>query len=104
MARPKQTIVRGEVIRVRFTSTERRILKSYAERYGITVSSFIRAKALDHTLNARLNPEEIIFLRALIGMANNINTITRKVHIGDHYQMELSEVLSEINTQIKKLR
>ncbi len=104
MARPKQTITRTEIIRARFTPAESRILRSYAQRYAKTVSSFIRAKALDHKFVPRLTQEEIIFLRSLIGMANNLNTIARKTHLGDPYEVELTEALTEINTQIKKLK
>ncbi len=103
MARPKKLIKRVEVVRVRVTSAEARLLRSFADKHGITVSSFIREKILDHKLKPRLTTEETAFLRGLIGMANNLNTITRKVHMGDATGMLLSEALLEIGDQIKKL-
>ena len=104
MARPKQSIKRTEIIRTRFTSAERRLIKSFANNYGITISSFVRAKTLDHKLTPRLTPEEATMLRALIGMANNINAIAKKLHMGDVIDNLIAEAMDGLNEQIKKLK
>lgn len=104
MARPRKTIVKSEVVKVRFTSAEKRLLQSFSDKVGITISEFIRSKSLNHKLTTRLNQEEVVYLRVLIGMATNLNQIAKKVNMGEATQLLISEILIAINNQIQKLK
>ena len=104
MARPRKTIVRSEVVKVRYTSTEKRLLRSFSDSVGITVSEYIRSKSLDYKLTTRLTQEEVAYLRVLIGMATNLNQIAKKVNMGEATNMLVSEILITINNQIRKFK
>lgn len=104
MARPRKTILKSEVVKVRYTSTEKRLLRSFSDRAGITVSEYIRSKSLDHKLKARLTQEEVVYLRALIGMNSNLNQISKKVNMGEATNMLVSEILIAINNIIQKFK
>lgn len=41
---------------------------------------YIRGMALNGKITSRLNEEERLFVRQLIGMANNLNQLTKKGH------------------------
>jgi|GEM_PF-4628759 len=103
MARPKQAVVRTEIMRVRFTLAERRILQSLADRTGLSVAEFIRDVSLNYRIVQR-SDAEIKYLRVLIGMATNLNTLAHKAHLGEITHLMVSEFLIEVNQQVKKLQ
>jgi len=76
----------------------------YASRYGVNVAGFIRDKTLNHEMKQRFTSEEMQILRSLIGMANNLNTLVRKLHLGDFDLHGVDRILDEINTVIRKMR
>lgn len=100
MARPQKTIKRTEIVKVRFTIMEKTLIIAHAKRSNITPSEFIRSKSLNHTVAPRLNEEEVLWLRKLIGMANNLNTIALKANLGD----VVRPLMDEVNSTIEKLR
>ena len=78
--RPKKA-VRKEIIRsIRFSKTEYFIVKQYASKSGLKITVYIRQMALHGKIISRLNEEERQFVRQLIGMANNLNQLTKKGH------------------------
>lgn len=104
MARPRKTIVKSEIIKVRYTATEKRLLKSFADRTGRCISAYIRDQSLDYKILTRLTEEEVTILRGLIGMATNLNQIAKEIHMGQGTHMMFSEILVSINKQIKKMK
>jgi len=76
-----QKPVRKEIIRsIRFSKTEYYILKQNAMKAGTKITAYIRQMALQGKIISRLNEEERQFVRQLIGMANNLNQLTKKGH------------------------
>jgi hypothetical protein len=78
--RPKK-VVRREIIKgIRFTKAEYYVIKQKASKAGTKVCFYIREMALQGKIISRLNDEERLFVRQLIGMANNLNQLTKKGH------------------------
>ena len=78
--RPRK-VVRREIIKgIRFTKAEYYIVKQKALKAGIKICFYIRETALNGKVISRLNEEERLFVRQLIGMANNLNQLTKKGH------------------------
>ena len=78
--RPKKA-VKKEIIRsIRFSKTEYFIFKQHASRSGLKITDYIRQMALHGKIIARLNEEERQFVRQLMGMANNLNQLTKMGH------------------------
>ena len=78
--RPKK-VVRREIIKgIRFTKAEYYVIKQNASKAGTKICFYIREMALNGNINSRLNEEERLFVRQLIGMANNLNQLTKKGH------------------------
>ena len=77
---PKK-VVRREIIKgIRFTKAEYYVIKQKASKAGIKVCFYIREMALQGKIISRLEEEERLFVRQLIGMANNLNQLTKKGH------------------------
>lgn len=78
--RPKKAIKRQSATGVRFTKSEYFIVRQKASKAGLKLSNYIRKMAIDGEVFAAMNPEEKQLLKQLVGMANNINQITKKAH------------------------
>jgi hypothetical protein len=78
--RPKKSVKRDIVKGVRFTKAEYYVVKQKAAKAGIGISLFIRQMAINGKIKPLLDDEERQFVRQLVGMANNINQLTKKGH------------------------
>ena len=78
--RPKKPVKRDIVKGVRFTKSEFYVVKQKAVKAGIGVSLFIRQMAINGKVQPLLNEDERQFVRQLVGMANNLNQLTKKGH------------------------
>jgi hypothetical protein len=78
--RPKQAIKKDTVTGVRFSKLEHFVVKQKAAKAGLGISVYIRQMALNGQVVARLSNEERQFVRAALGIANNLNQLTIKAH------------------------
>jgi hypothetical protein len=92
--------------RILFTETEYSIVEQNASRAGIKISSYIRQMALTGKITPRLNEEERHFVTQLIGMANNLNQLTKLGHqdglvtaamMFEKYRNQIDELLKKFN-------
>ena len=103
--RPKK-VVKKEIIRsIRFSKTEYFIVKQHASRSGLKITVYIRQMALQGKIISRLSEEERQFVRQLIGMANNLNQLTKMGHqegfitavlMFENYKNLMGELLEKI--------
>ena len=89
-----------------FTETEYFMVEQNASRAGIKISSYIRQMALTGKITPRLNEEERHFVTQLIGMANNLNQLTKLGHqdglvtaamMFEKYRKQIDELLKKFN-------
>ena len=78
--RPKKPVKRDIIKGVRFTKAEYYVMKQKAAKAGIGISLFIRQTAINGKIKPLLDEEERQFVRQLVGMANNLNQLTKKGH------------------------
>ena len=104
MARPTKSIKRAEKVTVRYTKLELKLIEKYAYRSGISVAKFVRLKSLDHQLKLRLTEEEADHYRKLVGMANNLNQLTKAANSGQVMTIQILKTLEDINSVINKLQ
>lgn len=82
---------------LRVTETERDLIKAKAAECGLHLSAYLRSASLDAVIVTRNDLIDRETYRALRGIANNLNQLTRKTHIHDEYDKErLHEILSII--------
>ena len=78
--RPKKAVKKEIVRSIRFSKTEYFIVKQHASKSGLKITVYIRQMALHGKIIQRLNEEERQIVRQLIGMANNLNQLTKMGH------------------------
>ena len=93
-------------ITARFTESEKLRLSEEARQIGITISELVRRKSLgSRNIRARVkrSEEEIVTLRSLIGMANNLNQLTKLAHSGILQENEILDTLKKVDRLIDQL-
>ena len=104
--RPKKANNRKVNKGIRFTEKEYFTIQQNASKAGIKISSYIRQMALTGKITARLNEEERHFVTQLIGMANNLNQLTKVGHQDGLLTavMMFEKYRNQIDELLKKLR
>ena len=104
--RPKKQVKREIIKGVRFTQVEYYVVKNKAAKSGMGITVYIRQMAINGNVTARLNEEERQFVRQLVGIANNLNQLTKKGHqegflkavlMFEQYRQLLDELLEKLN-------
>ena len=83
---------------------EAKRIKKNADRYNESISSYFRKKGLGDQLVPRWNAEERDAYRQLVGMANNLNQLTKLCHERGLLAKEVGNALDGINKALDKLR
>lgn len=97
-------ITRNKRETIRFTQIELDEIKSQANIAGLVLAEYIRKAALGQIIKPRLTPDEILFMRQLVGMANNLNQLARSANVKEEINLEAKALLFQLNWIIEKLK
>lgn len=94
-------------ISFRLGENEKQILSDLCKQSRQKRSAVIRELIANGTVKQRLNPEQIKQITGLIGMANNLNQLTKKLHQLGQTELsqtsgELKQLVNHILNQIKQ--
>ena len=101
MVRPRKAIKRQEKLTLYYTKAEFKLIEKYAERHGISKAEFARHKSLNHKLKTRMTLDEMNIYIKLVGMANNLNQVTKSVNQGEVFT---TKILKTMNRSIFLLK
>ncbi len=105
--RPKKLNGRSCLTGIRFTPAEYGIVQNKAKEAGRKPTVFIREAALKGgSVKASLTQEQMLLIRQLAGMANNLNQLTRKYHqagieTGRIYFADLGKAIRQLMNRIE---
>ena len=107
MARPKKKIQDLKAIRVnvRMTISEYLTVSENADTLGVTIPDFIRLKTTGRVLpRKRIAPEDRKLFVEMCRIGNNINQLTKKIHLGMNNSPQLSSLLLELQNTLDVLK
>lgn len=107
MARPKKKIQDLKAIRVnvRMTVSEYLTVSENADTLGITIPDFIRMRTTGSVLpRKKITSEDRKLFIELGRIGNNINQLTKKVHLGMNNTTVLTKQLSELGRTLDVLK
>ena len=78
--RPRKDVKKDIVTGTRFSKIEHYVIQQKATKSGLKLSEYISQMAIMGEVKARMSEEERHFVRQLIGMANNLNQLTKQAH------------------------
>ena len=104
--RPRKEVKKNIVTGTRFSKIEHYVVRQKAIKSGLKPSEYIRQMAITGQVKARMSEEERHFVRQLIGMANNLNQLTKQAHQQGLLTalMHFEDYRNEIDGLLKSLR
>jgi hypothetical protein len=78
--RPKKAVKKEIITGTRFSKIEHFIVRQKASKAGLKLTEYIRTMAIKGDVKSRMSEEDRHFVRQLIGMANNLNQLTKLAH------------------------
>lgn len=90
--------LKNEKIELRLTSEEKSAIEAKAKKAGISVSKYMRQIALGIEITQALTEEEH---RTIVGVANNLNQLTRFAHKGKLNITRINQILEELTKALK---
>lgn len=107
MARPKKDIQSLKAIRlnIRMTVNEYLIVSDNANALGIGIPDYMRRKAIGKVLpRTKVLPENRKLFIELSRIGNNLNQLTKRVHLGMRDPKSLNEQLLELKEMLNTLK
>lgn len=89
----------GKAVTVKFTIATFEKVEQQAKQAGITVAEYLRKSALSAKIVPRHSTEDNTVARSLMGIANNLNQLTKLSH-----QQGLWAVVSELSALITRIK
>ena len=101
--RPKASGIRklSKSVTVKFSRIDYERLLHRSRQANRTLAEFIREAALDARIVARHSAEEATAMRNLVGMANNLNQLTRLSHQTGFYRTK--DTVMELLGKLKRI-
>lgn len=103
MARPKKNIksIKSIQVNVRFTVDQFLLVSDSAHSLGIETTEYIRRKSAGRPMpRTQINNTDRAVFVELSRIGNNLNQITKKVHIGAHSPIQLQAQLVELKSAL----
>ncbi|SHN34473.1 plasmid mobilization relaxosome protein MobC [Chitinophaga sp. CF418] len=103
--RPPKAVKKEICTGVRFTRAEYFIVRERATKAGLRYTGYIRQMALFGSVIARLTDEERSYIKQLIGMANNVNQVSKQAHkegmlnamlLFESYRQQIDSILNRL--------
>jgi hypothetical protein len=104
--RPKKAIKRDQLMAIKCTLYERKIIEAKAKKVNISVSEYLREIGLTTKINFRNKalPKEVLSLTGMLNhMAANLNQIARKRNSNDELSPLERAELKVRSTEVKDL-
>lgn len=89
----------GRAVTVKFTRVAFEKVEERAKQAGVTVAEYLRKSALTANIVPRHSAEDNAVARSLMGIANNLNQLTKLSH-----QQGLWAVVSELSALITRIK
>lgn len=98
--------MKPKTLRFRVSNSEYYIIKNKAKQAGITISEYVRSRALDYDLTYKLTEEEIIVYKQLNSFSDHFRRISNLFKLGDITKVkEVSVETAElIRKHLEKLK
>jgi hypothetical protein len=78
------------------------LVKNAASRCKISMSEFLLSAGLARKIEPKLNKDEVQIFRELVGMANNLNQVARRINNGETLRLQMLHDLEQISQLLKK--
>ncbi len=91
-------------VKAMFSPVDIIYLDSCASECGLTRAEYVYRAAMNQETTALLTPEERTAVNELRNIGNNLNQITRAMHLGANVESDIREIIAFIAGILRKVR
>lgn len=91
-------------VKVMFSPVDMIYLRSCATECGLKLAEYVYRAAMNQETTPVLTPEERNAINELRNIGNNLNQITRAMHLGAPVEQDIRNIISFITGIIRKVR
>ena len=91
-------------VKVMFSPVDMIYLKSCASECGLSRAEYVYRSAMNQETTTLLTPEERTAVNELRNIGNNLNQITRAMHLGAKVESDIQEIIAFIAGILRKVR
>lgn len=91
-------------VKVMFSPVDMIYLKSCADECGLSRAAYVYRAAMNQETTVLLTPDERTAVNELRNIGNNLNQITRAMHLGGQVEQDIRDIISFITGILRKVR
>jgi hypothetical protein len=99
----KEISLRNKRVTVMLTEEEKQLLQDKSKQAGFKVSIYMREISLGKEVKAKFTEAEWKEVKRLISMENNLNQLTKRLHITGDKLDEIEKVKNQLRTFLREL-
>ncbi len=91
-------------VMVRFSPVDMIYLRACADECGLRVAQYVHRAALNQETTRLLSKEEMTAVSEIRNVGNNLNQITKAMHLGASVEKDIRDIIAFITGILRKLR
>ena len=91
-------------VKVTFSPVDMIYLNSCASECGLSRAEYVYRAAMNQETTVLLTPEERTAVNELRNIGNNLNQITKAMHLGGQVEQDIRDIISFITGILRKVR
>ena len=95
---------KSQSVKVMFSPVDMIYLKSCASECGLRPAEYVYRAAMNQETTTLLTPEERTAVNELRNIGNNLNQITKAMHLGGQVEQDIRDIISFITGILRKVR
>ena len=95
---------KSQSVKVMFSPVDMIYLKSCASECGLRPAEYVYHAAMNQETTVLLTPEERTAVNELRNIGNNLNQITKAMHLGVQVEQDIRDIISFITGILRKVR
>ncbi|WP_302614926.1 plasmid mobilization relaxosome protein MobC [uncultured Bacteroides sp.] len=95
---------KNHAVKVMFSPVDYIYVKASADECGLRVAQYVHCAAMNQETTTRLTKDEMDAIRKIGNVGNNLNQITKAMHLGVPVEQEIKNIVAFITEIIRKVR
>lgn len=95
---------KNHAVKVMFSPVDYIYVKASADECGLRVAQYVQRAAMNQETTTRLTKDEMDAIRKIGNVGNNLNQITKAMHLGVSVEQEIKNIVAFITEIIRKVR
>ncbi len=95
---------KNHAVKVMFSPVDYIYVKASADECGLRVAQYVHHAAMNQETTTCLTKDEMEAIRKIGNVGNNLNQITKAMHLGEPVEQEIKDIVAFITEIIRKVK